>query len=74
MGRGAKAAALALVLLGALAGCGWPDRAAAALVALLLVRCHLSVSEVWACVHYRFITGHHEEAGCVLAVLPWKNM
>jgi hypothetical protein len=48
VGRGVKAAALALVLLGALAGCGWPDRAAAALLALLLVRCHLSVSEVHA--------------------------
>ena len=60
-GRGVKAAALALVLLGALAGCGWPDRAAAALLALLLVRCHLSVSEVgcWR-PQYRVVTGEHE--------------
>lgn len=45
VGRGVKAAALALLLLGALLRCGWPDRLAAALLALLLVRCHLSSSE-----------------------------
>lgn len=43
IGRGVKAAVLGLALL---ACCGWPDRATAALLALLLVRCHLSASEV----------------------------
>lgn len=37
-----------MLLLGSLLRCGWPDRLAAALIALLLVRCHLSSSEVRA--------------------------
>lgn len=37
-----------VLLLGALLRWGWPDRLAAALIALLLVRCHLSSSEVRA--------------------------